>query len=165
MSGPVARALAALVLLGAVVELHGLRTRAPLEFASVDCGAAVELDGELLCGARAPSSTATLCERGEPAAIRPGDAITRDAVCERGVTRGAAGWGRMDPEALASLELPAQVNEASAEELDSLPGIGPVLAGRVIAARPIESVDALLDVRGIGPKKLVSLRPRARVRW
>ncbi|MCB9752788.1 MAG: helix-hairpin-helix domain-containing protein [Myxococcales bacterium] len=71
----------------------------------------------------------------------------------------------MDPEALASLELPAQVNEASAEELDSLPGIGPVLAGRVIAARPIESVDALLDVRGIGPKKLASLRPRARVRW
>jgi competence protein ComEA len=53
------------------------------------------------------------------------------------------------------------VNSASAEELDTLPGIGPVLAGRIIAERqkrPFASVDELRRVSGLGPKKLAAIR-------
>lgn len=51
------------------------------------------------------------------------------------------------------------INSASADELQALPGIGPVMAGRIIAARPFQSVDELLKVRGIGPVTLEKLRP------
>jgi competence protein ComEA len=47
------------------------------------------------------------------------------------------------------------LNTASAGELDALPGIGPVLAERIVAHRtaqgPFASVDQLDDVPGIGP--------------
>ena len=43
------------------------------------------------------------------------------------------------------------VNEASVEELQRLPGIGPSLAGRVIEGRPFHSVGDLQRVSGIGP--------------
>jgi len=53
------------------------------------------------------------------------------------------------------------VNSASAEELDTLPGIGPVLADRIIAERkkrPFATVDELRRVSGLGPKKLEAIR-------
>ncbi|MGH8163283.1 MAG: helix-hairpin-helix domain-containing protein [Rhodanobacteraceae bacterium] len=51
------------------------------------------------------------------------------------------------------------VNTASSADLDNLPGVGPVLAGRIIAARPFQSADELQRVSGIGPKKYAKLRP------
>lgn len=51
------------------------------------------------------------------------------------------------------------INIASVEELQLLPRVGPVLAGRIVEGRPYESVDALVDVRGIGPATLERLRP------
>jgi competence protein ComEA len=71
----------------------------------------------------------------------------------------------MEPADLKALGLPVNVNEASAEELASLPRIGPVLAARIIAARPFASVAELLGVRGIGPKTLAGLQRRARTSW
>jgi competence protein ComEA len=53
------------------------------------------------------------------------------------------------------------VNTATLEQLDRLPNIGSVLAGRIIAERekrPFESVDDLRRVSGIGPKRLDALR-------
>jgi len=51
------------------------------------------------------------------------------------------------------------INSAYSADLESLPGIGPALAARIVAGRPYGSVDALLDVRGIGQANFRALRP------
>ena len=57
---------------------------------------------------------------------------------------------------------PVNLNTATADELDTLPGVGPATAAAIIAHReqhgPFASVDDLGDVRGIGPTKLEALR-------
>jgi competence protein ComEA len=54
------------------------------------------------------------------------------------------------------------LNTADETELQKLPGVGPVLAGRIVAHREdigrFESVEDLLDVAGIGETKLASIR-------
>ncbi|CAM5780851.1 ComEA family DNA-binding protein [Cellulomonas persica] len=58
------------------------------------------------------------------------------------------------------------LNAADPATLETLPGIGPVLAERIVARRqerPFASVDELLEVVGIGPKLLDQLRERVRV--
>jgi len=51
------------------------------------------------------------------------------------------------------------LNTATERELQSIKGIGPVLAERIIAGRPYKTVDDLIKVKGIGPKKLEKIRP------
>lgn len=55
------------------------------------------------------------------------------------------------------------LNSATALDLDTLPRIGPAMAGRIIAWRdengPFASVDDLLQITGIGDKTFESLRP------
>lgn len=58
------------------------------------------------------------------------------------------------------------LNTADSAALVALPGIGPALAGRILAHRRrgrFQRVDELLEVRGIGPATLERLRPRVRV--
>lgn len=59
------------------------------------------------------------------------------------------------------------LNAATLTELDGLPGIGPVLAQRILdwrgTNRRFSSVDELGEVSGIGEKLLAQLRPRVRV--
>lgn len=54
------------------------------------------------------------------------------------------------------------INTATAEQLDTLPGVGPSTAAAILEHRdrqgPFTSVDELLDVRGIGDAKLEALR-------
>ena len=57
---------------------------------------------------------------------------------------------------------PLDLNLASVAELARLPGVGPSLAGRIVADReragPFASADALRRVLGVGPRKLAAIR-------
>lgn len=59
------------------------------------------------------------------------------------------------------------LNRATAAELELLPGIGPRLAREIVAQRAqrggFANLEALDEVRGIGPKKLARLRPLLRL--
>lgn len=70
-------------------------------------------------------------------------------------TRGAGAGGLLD------------LNAATAEQLDGLPGIGPVLAQRIVDWRTehgrFASVDQLREVSGIGESKYASLKAKVRV--
>lgn len=55
------------------------------------------------------------------------------------------------------------LNTATQQELESLPGIGPVMARAIIARRPFHTADELDDVSGIGAKRLATLLPLVKV--
>ena len=62
---------------------------------------------------------------------------------------------------------PLDLNSATAADLDGLPGVGPVIAGRIVAWRAehqrFTRVDELAEVAGIGDRMLERLRPLVRV--
>ena len=57
---------------------------------------------------------------------------------------------------------PLELNSATVEQLDELPGVGPSTAAAIVEHRStvgaFRSVEDLLDVRGIGDAKLDALR-------
>lgn len=57
---------------------------------------------------------------------------------------------------------PVNLNQATADQLDALPGIGPATAAAIVNYRrdngPFRSVDELVAIRGIGPARLEELR-------
>ena len=59
------------------------------------------------------------------------------------------------------------LNRATTAELETLPGVGPVLAQRIVDYRTTHgrftSVDELREVSGIGPAKFAEIRSRVRV--
>lgn len=79
------------------------------------------------------------------------------------VPPGVAGPGA----APTSGSTPIDLNTATESDLDTLPGVGPVLAARIVAWRDengsFSSVDELLEVSGIGESTLADLAPLVRV--
>lgn len=79
---------------------------------------------------------------------------------------------RGDPAALGPLNGTAaagriRINAATASQLEEIPGVGPVLAARIITHReefgPFATVEDLLDVPGIGEAKLAAMRDSVQV--
>ena len=122
--------------------------------------------------------------------LRPGvyelpfGSIVKDAIDAAGGYSGEANQDRINlaasledgqqvyvPEVSDSLPLSSNpvdsseqisINTASAPALERLPGIGPVLAQRIVEYRelngPYQRLEDLLEVEGIGPAKLESLQ-------
>jgi competence protein ComEA len=95
------------------------------------------------------------------AVVHDGDQIRVPVRGERtadggaGQGTGSGGSGSTTSGALIDL------NRASADELDTLPGIGPVTAAKIIAAReeqPFASVDDLAARKVVGPATLTKIR-------
>jgi competence protein ComEA len=78
-------------------------------------------------------------------------------VAARGSPTGAA--GAVGSSATAN---PLSLSSATAEQLDTLPGVGPVTAQKIVAYRqehgPFTSVEALDAIAGIGPARLADLK-------
>ncbi len=76
---------------------------------------------------------------------------------------GPAASGAAQPAAGA----PVDLNTATIAELETLDGVGPAIAQKIVDWREanggFRSVDDLAQVSGIGPKKLEAMRPRVRV--
>jgi len=57
---------------------------------------------------------------------------------------------------------PINLNTATSDELQQVPGIGPVIAEKILQMRkaygPFKSVDDLRAIKGIGPKRLEKMR-------
>jgi competence protein ComEA len=95
--------------------------------------------------------------------LRDGEVVVIAALPSAGQTPAAA------PVATESAGAPARINinTATAEELEALPGVGEVTAGRIVAFReehgPYRSVDDLIHVSGISTRTIDGLRDLATV--
>lgn len=92
---------------------------------------------------------------GKPGPARPGTAAGQPAGTGLGSAGSTAATGPID------------LNAATAEELDGLPGVGPVLARRIVEWRtahgPFRSPEQLAEVTGVGDKRLADLLPLLKV--
>lgn len=91
----------------------------------------------------------------------PGETLTPATDPASGPAQPPAGGGAGSTAGAATAVV--NINTATAAELDTLPGIGPVLAERIVAWRtengPFLTVDDLGEVSGIGDKVLADVRP------
>lgn len=55
---------------------------------------------------------------------------------------------------------PLDLNKASVEKLQTLPGVGPETAKAIVKGRPYRTVDELDKVKGIGPATIEKLRDK-----
>jgi competence protein ComEA len=96
---------------------------------------------------------------------RRGQTIPPIATPDQGGAVGAPGVAGTGTVSTATV--PIDLNTATAEQLDALPGVGPSTAAAIVEYRTqhgrFRSVGELLQVRGIGTAKFADLRPRVRV--
>ncbi len=145
--------------------------------AASGAAADADLDRVNLAGALSDGVQIYVPHRGEtaaPAQIQPngGTANAVQANAANGAAQNGASQGGTQPQPARTLtpagtaqkgSTPVNINTATAEELQTLPRIGPAMAQRIIAWREahggFRSVDELDAVPGIGPSMLENLRP------
>ncbi len=83
---------------------------------------------------------------------------TRVLIRERGGNKTGVELKPMNAATALGLGRRVNINRLSAQDLTLLPGIGPKTAGRILAARqrrgPLNGVEDLLRIKGIGPEKI-----------
>ncbi|MER5372174.1 ComEA family DNA-binding protein [Streptomyces sp. NPDC002553] len=83
-----------------------------------------------------------------------------------GAASGPAAGGAPGPGAGTGAGVPVSLNTATVEQLDALPGVGPVLARHIVDYRAqqggFRSVDELREVNGIGQRRFADLRDLVR---
>lgn len=88
-------------------------------------------------------------------------------VPRRGQQAGAVSGGGGPAGAATPANTQIDLNNATTEQLDTLDGVGPATARKILEYRgqhgPFRSVSDLSRIPGIGPKKLAAMRPRLRV--
>ncbi len=140
---------------GAVVHVAG-EVRSPGVY-DVPAGARVI---EAIRRAGGPTRRADLSALNLAAAVTDGQQVR---VARRAPAAGSAGAPGAEPAGGGPAAGPISLSSATADQLDALDGIGPTIAGRIIAWRDarggVASVDQLLEVPGIGPVRLEALRP------
>ena len=125
-----------------------------------------------------PQNTPELAENSAPQAVRVASrpaktnplAATGNTQSDDGIPRAATKSGGKSSN--ASLEFlrknPLDLNRATAEQLEVLPGVGPAMSARIIAYRAenggFKTIDDLDSVRGIGEKRMETLRPLVKVK-
>ena len=145
--------------------------------AASGAAADADLDRVNLAGALSDGVQIYVPHRGEtaaPAQIQPngGTANSGQGNAANGAAQNGASQGGTQPHPARTLtpagsaqkgSTPVNINTATAEELQTLPRIGPAMAQRIIAWREahggFRSVDELDAVPGIGPSMLENLRP------
>lgn len=82
------------------------------------------------------------------------------------VAPGGAGGGGAGPTATGPATGPVSLSGATADQLETLPGVGPVLAQHIVDYRTqhggFRSVDELHEVTGIGDRRFADLQPLVR---
>lgn len=145
--------------------------------AASGAAADADLDRVNLAGALSDGVQIYVPHRGETAApvqIQPngGTANSGQGNAANGAAQNGTSQGGTQPQPARTLTpagsaqkglTPVNINTATAEELQTLPRIGPAMAQRIIAWREahggFRSVDELDAVPGIGPSMLENLRP------
>lgn len=137
-SEPVAPAMVTVHVSGAVLEPGVVVVRADGRVA------------DALAAAGGAARDADLSRLNLAAPIGDGDLITVPDVATPGVVGEPTAGGGID------------INRSTASQLEGLPGVGPVLASRIVAYRdengPFDEPEDLLDVPGIGEAKLAAMR-------
>jgi DNA uptake protein ComE-like DNA-binding protein len=63
------------------------------------------------------------------------------------------------PAAKTAPDGPVSLNKATPAELSAIKGLPKPVAAAIVAARPLKTLDALLEVKGVGPKLYAKLKP------
>ncbi|MGR8010596.1 helix-hairpin-helix domain-containing protein [Streptomyces hypolithicus] len=109
---------------------------------------------------------ARLLMDGEQVAVGLPGAAGAAGPAAPGGSGAASGAGASSGAAFGPTTAPVGLSAATAEQLEALPGVGPVLAQAVIDYRTehggFRSVDELREVRGIGDRRFADLQPLVR---
>ena len=129
---------------GEVVHPGLVRVRAPARV------------GDVIGAAGGATAEARLGEINLAASVSDGDRVV---VPGPGI---GAGQGEVWVDRVTESSDKVHLNRATVAELERVPGLGPVLAARIVDHRsvngPFREVEGLLDVSGIGEKKLAGIR-------